>query len=473
MSPASDKIVVPSTGTSKENSSPSADRVLPGERAQRKNYWVPAFEIPAFLFVLNQADRLIYPNSVYNSGYQSTKNFIVHQPWEYDQDPFVINQVGHPYQGATMYGLARSAGLNFWESLAYSNVGSFVWKMAGETDNPSINDQVTTGNAGSILGEELFRMANVVLEEGGEHPSAGRELVATIISPPTGLNRLIFGERFKAVDARHPAVFTRLELGASFTTSVHDNNGLAESVRPIDASIDYAISYGLPGKPGYRYFRPLDYFEFEIGSATDNSNIIDHLMTRGLLWGKRYEPNDDFRGIWGLYGSYDYISPKLFRISSTAASLGTTWQWWVSKQIALQGTAMGGLGFGGAGVTAGSGERNYHYGATPQSLIAFRSIIADRCLFEVAAREYYVSNIVATENAEENIIRLESAFNIRLIANHTIGVRFVYSRHDAEYRIQPNAHQFGQTILVTYSYLFNDHFGAVGWGDHENMAGHE
>ena len=28
----------------------------------------------------------------------------------------------------------------------------------------------------------------------------------------------------------------------------------------------------------------------------------------------------DYRGIWGLYGSYDYISPQTFRISSTALS---------------------------------------------------------------------------------------------------------------------------------------------------------
>ena len=67
-----------------------------------------------------------------------------------------------------MYGLARSSGLGFWESLAYSNVGSFLWKMAGETDPPSINDQITTGNAGSLLGEALFRMAGLVLEEGGD-----------------------------------------------------------------------------------------------------------------------------------------------------------------------------------------------------------------------------------------------------------------------------------------------------------------
>ena len=40
-----------------------------------------------------------------------------------DTDPFSVNQIGHPYQGSIYYGLARSAGLNYWQSLAYSLAG--------------------------------------------------------------------------------------------------------------------------------------------------------------------------------------------------------------------------------------------------------------------------------------------------------------------------------------------------------------
>jgi hypothetical protein len=148
------------TKDSPNNQGPtSPNRVLPGERPYRKNYLIPALEIPTFLVLLNQYDRIAYPGSVYQSGLQSANKFLFHGPWEYDQDPFKVNQEWHPYQGSMMYGFARSSGLNFWESLGYSNAGSFMWKIAGETDNPSINDQITTGNAGSILGEELYRMA--------------------------------------------------------------------------------------------------------------------------------------------------------------------------------------------------------------------------------------------------------------------------------------------------------------------------
>jgi hypothetical protein len=47
-------------------------------------------------------------------------------------------------------------------------------------------------------------------------------------------------------------------------------------------------------------------------------------MTRGLLIGKNYEAGPDYRGVWGLYGSFDYIAPQAYRVSSTALSLGTT-----------------------------------------------------------------------------------------------------------------------------------------------------
>jgi len=34
-------------------------------------------------------------------------------------------------------------------------------------------------------------------------------------------------------------------------------------------------------------------------------------------WGREYEKGASVRGFWGLYGSYDYIAPQIFRVSST------------------------------------------------------------------------------------------------------------------------------------------------------------
>jgi hypothetical protein len=432
----------------------------------RKNYWIPALEIPSFLVLLSQADRRVYPDNVYNSGYVSSKNHLLHGPWVYDKDPFTINQVGHPYQGATMYGLARSSGLNFWESLAYANAGSFLWKIAGETDAPSINDQITTGQAGSILGEELYRMASLILERGGQSPEAWREWFATLISPPEGFNRLIFGDRFKPVKSRNPATFMRVELGATNTASVKDNQGLSRPIAQNGVTGDFSMAYGLPGQPGYHYIRPLDYFNFEMAGVASKTNSFPIILTRGLLFGTPYEVGDDYRAVWGLYGSYDYMSPQIFRVSSSAASLGTTGQWWMNRKIVLQDTALAGMGFGAAGVTSGEQSTSYHYGATPQGLLALRLIFGDRVMLDTTAREYYVSNWGAPGNVIDSIARIDASIMVRLWGPHALGIQYVYTRRDAQYNASSTQHQSVGTLGVAYSFLGDPHFGAVHWGEH-------
>ena len=82
---------------------------------------------------------LLIPNDMengkktYSSTLSTTWDHIVHEHWVVDQDPFAMNQLGHPYQGSMFHGFARSAGLNYWEALLYDNVGSYLWKMGGET----------------------------------------------------------------------------------------------------------------------------------------------------------------------------------------------------------------------------------------------------------------------------------------------------------------------------------------------------
>ena len=64
-------------------------------------------------------------------------------------------------------------------------------------------------------------MANLLLEGGGDHPGFWRTARAAATSPPTVLNRLVFGERFTPVFPSHdPATLLRLRAGAEVTTNV-------------------------------------------------------------------------------------------------------------------------------------------------------------------------------------------------------------------------------------------------------------
>jgi Domain of unknown function (DUF3943) len=443
-----------------------------------KSNVLPIVEITGFLALLNVYDRFAYANAVqdgkkvYSSTFSSTWDHLRKQSWVHDQDPFNVNQFAHPYQGAMMYGLARSSGHDFWTSLAHANVGSFMWKMAGETDPPSINDMITTGQAGTLLGEALYRMADLVLKDRpGGKTVRWHDYLADAISPPRALNRRVFGERFRAQLADSaPATSWQVRVGAALDAIAHDYSAPATLLNR-DATAEFWMSYGLPGKAGYAYTRPLDYFDFQVSVLSNTSNPVENVMIRGLLKGAKTAETPSSRGIWGLYGSYDYISPFLFRVSSTAASLGTTRQYWIVPGLALQGSMLGGVGYGAAGSTTvipstptNAAIRDYHFGVTPQALLTLRFIAGDRAMLDMAGREYYVSGLGSDDtHGSETIFRGNFGINVRVIGGHTLGLQYVQSTRDSRYGSLPNKRFSEGRVTLAYSFLGADQFSAVKW----------
>lgn len=436
-----------------------------------KSYLIPALEIPAFLLLLNGYDRLVYSDleengvKVYDTNFSTFKDHVIEGPWGVDTDAFDINQFAHPYQGSMYHGFSRSAGLDFWESFVYSNVGSYLWETAGETTDPSINDQFASGTGGSFFGEALFRMASLVLEGEGGKPGFWQEIGATIISPPTGINRLAFGNRFKPIFPSHnPATFSRVQLGVNINSKVSDTENVLSSFVRTEPSLSFTMAYGLPGKPGYDYNRPFDYFHFEFTTLGNINNPFDNIMIRGFLLGDDYKVGNSSRGIWGLYGGYDYISPHIFRVSSTSLSLGTTYQSWLSRSVALQGSVLGGVGYAAAGNVTQIGERDYHYGVAPQGLASLRLIMGDRAMLDVTGRTYFLSGMGGDDpGGRETINRLDAGFTVRLFGRHALGFKCIASSRDAIYPDREDSHQSAQTISIVYTLLGKARFGAVEW----------
>ena len=431
------------------------------ETGEGRSYLIPAAEILTYLFLLNQFDRhFTEPMDEYRTTGTTIRQHLTDSKWVLDNDQFSVNQFLHPYSGSVYFGLARSSGLNFWESYLYSVAGSFLWEIGGEKTNPSINDMIATPIGGTFLGEPLFRMANLLLESDDGRPGFWRELGAAIISPPTGFNRLVFGDRFDAVYPSHrPATFLRLAGGGTLTSSSHN---VSSNVNEHGAVGEFTLTYGLPGKQGYSYARPFDYFDFHVSAAT--ANTLETITTRGLLAGKTYASGDTTRGIWGLFGSYDYISPQVFRVSSTALSMGTVWQSCLADDLALQGTLLGGAGYGAAGSIQRTEERDYHYGTTPQALIALRLIYANRAMLDVTGREYYVSDFLSPErHGQENIIRAESSLTLRVFDRHGVALRYSVSHRDAHYPSVEFRNQTVSAVSLMYVILGDSGFGAVEW----------
>jgi hypothetical protein len=436
---------------------------LDWETGAGKSYLIPALDIIGFDTLLNQFDRHFVDKHDYASNIHTIRDNL-HGPWVFDNDPFSTNQFLHPYQGSMYHGFARSAGLNYWEALVYTFAGSAFWEIAGEATPPSKNDQIATGIGGTFLGEPLFRMASLLLETADGTPSLWRELGAAALSPSTGFNRLAYGDRFDAVfPSHHPAYYSRLQIGEAYTDHIKDQ-GTNQPIDHAEGQADFAIAYGLPGKDDYTYKRPFDYFSFQLTAST--ANILESIFSRGLLIGTDYSIGKNYRGVWGLYGQYDYVSPQTFRVSSTALSLGTTAQWWLSQSIAFQYTVLGGVGYGAAGTIHGVGERDYHYGATPQALASGRLIFGSRANLELTAREYYVSTVASPEpRGFDNISRLDATFTLRVAGHHAVALKYVLSHREAHYPDLGDRHQTMGTIGLYYVWITDQAFGAVDWRD--------
>jgi hypothetical protein len=440
---------------------PASRPPQPYESAGRKSYLIPALEIVAFDVLLNLFDRAYFGCCDYDVNGSSIKRNL-RRNWVTDNDPHEINQLGHPYQGSIYHNFARSAGLSYWEALGYTFAGSIFWEIAGETTPPSKNDQVASGIGGTFLGESLFRMAHLLYDKGGGLSPFWREVAGAAISPANAFNRLAYGKRFPQFASRDPAYYSRVAIGASGTTQ--DVPGTATELQRNEGILDYSLEYGLPGKPGYTYTRPFDYFSFQATLSTANG--FENLLTRGLLVGKEYGNRDRYRGVWGLYGSYDYIAPQIFRLSSTALSLGTTGEWIINRSFALQGTAMAGAGYASASTLHSQDERDYHYGIAPQALLALRLIYADRASLDLTAREYFVSKVASDRDGrggDDNIIRAEAAFTYRIHKRHAISVKYLWTRRDAQYPVLGDRTQTRATLGIFYTLLGRDGFGAYDW----------
>jgi len=427
----------------------------------KKDYILPALEIIAFDVLLNRVNNTFDKSTDDYAVTMGSWKRNLKSSWVIDRDPYETNQIGHPYQGAMYHMFARSAGMSYWESAAYTFGGSVFWEIFGETTTPSRNDQIASGIAGSFLGESLFRMSSLMLEKNTRLSPFWREMSAAAISPATGFNRYAFGRRFDAVfNNRDPAYYGRFQAGA--VTTVSETRGSSARFDRNELQASFAMDYGLPGKGGYNYLRPFDYFNFEFNGSS--SNGIESILNRGLLVGTKYEMGPMHRGIWGLYGSFDYIAPQFFRVSTTALSLGTTAQWWLTKTMALQGTGMAGIGYAAAGSVRTIGLRDYNYGLAPQALLSLRLVMDERIALALNARQYYVSRVAAAKSGgTENITRADLSLTMRVKDDHAVALKYLHSRRNSSVAAFGDQTQARDTVGLYYTLLGKDGFGTVDW----------
>jgi len=379
-------------------------------------------------------------------------------PWVVDGDPFQVNQIGHPYQGAMYHGIARSNGLGYWVSTAYTFAGSALWEIAGETTPPSFNDQIASGVAGSFLGEPLFRVSRLLLERADEGPGVWRTLASILASPPTGLNHLMVGPPAGAFapDAV-PFSDIRVQFGVTAVPSSRSSTGYSLAVD--QPRIALSMDYGYPGNGSYRHERPFDYFRIDSSASGEG---LEHVSSRGLLVGADYSAGR-MGGIWGLYGTYDYFAPQDFRFSSTSFSFGTTLQTpLLSESLVVQSSGLVGAGYVAAFSEDDVLVNENHYGFAPQALGNLRLIVGRRAALDLTARQYFVSAVGGLGSFRRDAISVADAWlAVRLFGRHGLGFTYQRAGRSTDFLVVPDRTRSRTTVGVFYTFLGSGGFGAV------------
>ena len=167
------------------------------------------------------------------------------QGWVWDLDDFVVNQVGHPYQGSNYFNTGRANGLSFYESAAVTAFGSATWEYFGETNHASLNDFINTTLGGIALGEMFHRAAWLVRDTRATgRGRLWREIGATAFDPITGVNRFLTGDASRVADK--PADMVPSTLGGFASAGVlwRGTEDARDATRPGRPFLEVDLLYG-------------------------------------------------------------------------------------------------------------------------------------------------------------------------------------------------------------------------------------
>ena len=160
-------------------------------------------------------------------------NFKTGMVW--DNDSFSGNQFSHPFHGSMFYNAGRENGLTFWECIPFPVTGSLSWEFLCETNEPAVNDVLSTGLGGVLLGEVCHRLSDKILDEtvwGVERVI--REAFGNLINPVRGTQRLFRGQIWRRSTCRgkeEPDVPVDIRLGTGWrylSSQSRFRNGMAE-----------------------------------------------------------------------------------------------------------------------------------------------------------------------------------------------------------------------------------------------------
>ena len=253
-----------------------------------------------------------------------------------DLDDFVVNQVGHPYQGNNYFNAGRANGLSFWESAGITAFGSGTWEYFGETNHASLNDLVNTTLGGIALGEMFHRAAWLVRDT--RATGRGRmwkEIAATAIDPVTGAKRFLTGDSSRV--SEKPAEMVPSALAAEVSAGVlwrgSNTSAFASAGKPF---FEVDAVYGDPTTGRSR----TAYDAFGVRLRFGGGGTFSEAKVRGRLLGQPLE-NDRFQ--LSVVQAYDYNNNSAYQFGAQSFNVTVAYASKPSSGLSLYVSGWGGL----------------------------------------------------------------------------------------------------------------------------------
>jgi hypothetical protein len=289
----------------------------------------------------------------------------LHQGFDWDNDDFVVNMLGHPFMGSTYFNAARSNGLGYWAAAPLTVLHSAGWEYFGETTQPSVNDMINTSLGGIALGEMFHRVAiNIRNNELGGSVRILRELAALPFDPVGTVNRLVSGEwtRRGPNPSDHNPAGTVLWTGAGAGIVRAPGTSFTNLQDAQFSSILFAdLKYGDAYVDTLR--KPFDAFSLRVLLAPGHGDLTQ-LVGVGTVVAGDIGRSENFRSQFQVNQRFEYVNNGALQFGAQTIQLAFSSRTrvvgglWFRGLVGADGLVLAGINAPGAG----TGPRTYDFG---------------------------------------------------------------------------------------------------------------
>jgi hypothetical protein len=376
--------------------------------------------------------------------------------WEWDDNNFKTNQFAHPYHGATYFNSFRTNGYNFWASSGAAWVGAYLWECCGETHPPAQNDLLNTALGGISLGEMMYKVSSVILDnESHGRERTFREIGGFIVDPWRGFNRLIRGQTHgrRANPPDHKPSWIQGMLNGGYVW--FGDTG------PVDSTIGGALiglqlAYGnpledYPKRPFSTFTVLADWTSAELDTVKFR---FYRISTRGNLTGKALHRSETSAHTLGVSMNYDYYNNPTYHMGqqSFGGGLLSAWKWKRGTRLLTQVFArLIAIGAVQSDYYIVTGEgRDYDYG--PGLGAQFQAVLLQRGLGGLTAT-YDLSHIYTVNGDDSNhyLQNLMVQGLVEINEGFGVGGKYLYFHRKSEYAGYPTSEQSAPQFQVYFS----------------------